>query len=180
VVFDRVRATLGAAASPDWDSRGRRSITSASRSDAKGQLQRRLVGWVSDRPRQTLLACANNRKLCQLLAAQKLSSRNETAACDSSPRRIVSEWLLRLTGGGFGYRRRDRTAGGTAATIRSGESPTGSLPSALVVNLLAALLQEAAERAGERRDHGDRVDLHEHVEDSSAERDRILDLRGDG
>jgi hypothetical protein len=46
--------------------------------------------------------------------------------------------------------------------------------------LLAALLQEAPERAGEGRDHRDRVDLHEHVEDAAADRDRILDLRGDG
>lgn len=53
-------------------------------------------------------------------------------------------------------------------------------PSALVVHLLAALLKEAAECPGERRDDGDRVDLHEDVEDSSADRDRILNLGGDG
>ncbi len=38
---------------------GRRSIASASRGDGKCQLQRRLVGLVSDRPMDTLLACAD-------------------------------------------------------------------------------------------------------------------------
>jgi hypothetical protein len=53
-------------------------------------------------------------------------------------------------------------------------------PSARLVHLLATLLKETAERASQRSDYRDRPDLHEDVEDSSARRDRILDLRGDG
>jgi hypothetical protein len=44
----------------------------------------------------------------------------------------------------------------------------GAPVSVLIVKFLAALLDEAAERAGQRRDHADGVDLHEDVEDSSA------------
>jgi hypothetical protein len=53
-------------------------------------------------------------------------------------------------------------------------------PSVLVVHLLATLLKETPERASQRGDYRDRPDLHEDVENSSARRDRILDLRGDG
>jgi len=75
---------------------------------------------------------------------------------------------------------RTATAAATAHRNQDTHGMDDGRLSALVVDLLAALLQEAAERAGERRDHRDRVDLHEHVEDSAADRDRILDLRGDG
>src|SRR5450755_1339963 len=51
--------------------------------------------------------------------------------------------------------------------------------SALFVDLLAAFLEEAADRAGEPGNHGYRVDLHQYVEDSSSDSDRVLDLRGD-
>jgi len=54
-----LRATLVGSRTPTRDPRGRRSIESASRSDANGQRQRRLVGLVSDRPRHTVLACAD-------------------------------------------------------------------------------------------------------------------------
>jgi hypothetical protein len=44
--------------------RGRRSIASASRSDGEGQLQRRLVGLVSDRLRHTVLAGDKQHRGC--------------------------------------------------------------------------------------------------------------------
>jgi len=54
-------------------------------------------------------------------------------------------------------------------------SSTGS---ALVVDLLAALLEKAAQRTGECRDDRDGVD--ENVKDSPSGGDRILDLRRHG
>ena len=87
--------------------------------------------------------------------------------------------IVLQTGGGFGYRRRGRRGGWNQRNDPVGRHRRRRRPSALIVDLSAAL-KEAAERAGERRDHGDRVDLDEHVEDSSADRDRFLDLRGDG
>jgi hypothetical protein len=47
-------------------------------------------------------------------------------------------------------------------------------------DLLAALLNEAAHRAGQRGDHRDRPDLHEDVERATAEGDRVFDVGGDG
>src|SRR5450432_1523834 len=66
--------------------------------------------------------------------------------------------------------------GGILSGARQGS--TGCRWSAYFVDLLAALLEEAADRAGEPGDHGDRVDLHEHIEDSSSDGNRVLDLRG--
>jgi len=83
--------------------------------------------------------------------------------------------IVLQTGGGFGYRRRGRRGGWNQRNDPVGRHRRRRRPSALIVDLSAAL-KEAAERAGERRDHGDRVELDEHVEDSSADQDRILDL----
>ena len=59
LVFGPLRATLSASRTPTGDQLGGGQITSASRSDGKGQLQRRLVGLVSDRPATSILPCAN-------------------------------------------------------------------------------------------------------------------------
>src|SRR5450755_3318565 len=76
----------------------------------------------------------------------------------------------------------DHTTPNPGISARQFDGPslgsTGRRCSALFVDLLAAFLEEAADRAGEPGDHGNRVDLHKHVEDSSSERDRVLDLRG--
>jgi hypothetical protein len=47
------------------------------------------------------------------------------------------------------------------------------------VDLLATFDQERAERACQRGDHGDRIDLHNDVENPPRERDRVLDAGGD-
>src|ERR1035437_689068 len=78
----------------------------------------------------------------------------------------------------------DHTPPKPAISTRQFDGPplgsAGRRWSAFFVDLLAAFLEEAADRAGQPGDHGDRVDLHKHVEDSSADSDRVLDLRGNG
>jgi len=68
-----------------------------------------------------------------------------------------------------------RTRAVRALTIATDLGVVG--PSTFGVQLLAALLKEAAERVGERRDDANSPDLHEDVEDPSAGGDRVLDLR---